>query len=103
MKYRVIGFDGRHLGHEDEKEMWVICESIPVCVAIEEVRTCTPDEILAWQYMHGRRMHTDYEPGPPHLQQAYVNEEPSRASRRKEASGAPTASVTPTVKKRGRP
>ena len=80
---RVIGFDGRHLGHTDEKCMWVLCESLPVSVAVDKIRQCTPEEILAWQYMNNRRMTADYEPGPSHLPQSYVNEDPMRKDKKR--------------------
>ena len=80
---RVIGFDGRHLGHTEEKCMWVLCESLPVCVAVDKVRPCTPDEILAWQYLNNRRMATNYQPGPAHLPQSYVNEEPTKKDKKR--------------------
>ena len=38
---RVIGFDG-------EKVIWVLCEGVPFCVALDKIRPATPAETLAY-------------------------------------------------------
>ena len=45
---RLIGFDG-------EKSAWGLCEGVPVCVATDKIRPCSPEETLAYLYMNKNR------------------------------------------------
>ena len=49
---RLIGFekDRNSLGETQPRTCWVICDSVPVCVAVVRVRPCTSPELLAFQY-----------------------------------------------------
>ena len=46
---RLIGFekDRNSLGETQPRTCWVICDSVPVCVAVDRLRPCTPAELLA--------------------------------------------------------
>ena len=50
---RVIGFDG-------ENVIWGLCEGVPVCLATDKVRPCTPAETLACLYLHKHNPTVDY-------------------------------------------
>ena len=47
---RLKGFekDKNSLGETQPRTCWVICDSVPVCVAIDRLRPCTPAELLAF-------------------------------------------------------
>ena len=49
---RLIGFekDRNSLGETQPRTCWVICDSVPVCVAVVRLRPCTSPELLAFQY-----------------------------------------------------
>ena len=49
---RLIGFeqDRNSLGETQPRTCWVICDSVPVCVAVDRLRTCTPAELFAFHY-----------------------------------------------------
>ena len=49
----LIGFekDKNSLGETQSRTCWVICDSLPVCVAVDRLRPCTPAELLAFHYM----------------------------------------------------
>ena len=49
---RLIGFekDRNSLGETQPRTCWVICDSVPVCVAVDRLRPCTPAELLAFHY-----------------------------------------------------
>ena len=48
--FRLIGSvkDKNSLGETQSRTCWVICDSVPVCVAIDRSRPCTPAELLAF-------------------------------------------------------
>ena len=49
---RIIGFEtSPDKPGADPSSCWVICDGIPVCVALDKSRPCTPPELLAYQYM----------------------------------------------------
>ena len=58
---RLICFekDKKSLGETQPCICWVICDSVPVCVAIGRLRPCTPAELLAF--------HEKNKPIVPHL------------------------------------
>ena len=47
---RLIGFekDRNSLGETQPRTCWVIWDSVPVCVAVDRLRPCTPAELLAF-------------------------------------------------------
>ena len=49
---RLIGFekDINSLGETQQHSCWIICDSVPVCVASDRLRPCTPAELLALHY-----------------------------------------------------
>ena len=49
---RLIGFekDTNSLGETQPRTCWVICDSVPVCVAVDRLRPCTPPGLLAFHY-----------------------------------------------------
>ena len=49
---RLKGFekDGNSLGETQPRTCWVICDSVPVCVAVDRLRPCTSAELLAFHY-----------------------------------------------------
>ena len=48
----MIGFkkDKNSIGETQTRTCWVICDAVPVCVAVDRIRPCTPVEILAFHY-----------------------------------------------------
>ena len=40
----------KKLGNTQPRICWVICCSVPVCVAMDRVRPCSPAELLAFHY-----------------------------------------------------
>ena len=64
---RIVGFDG--------KNVWVITEGVPVCVATDRLRPCTAAEALAYEYLtkHHDGGMTRYAP-PEGQQQSFVDE-----------------------------
>ena len=60
-----IGFDGDNV-------IWELCNGVPVCVATDKVRPCTPEKTLAFLYLNQQSMH-DYIPARPDQQQEFVN------------------------------
>ena len=46
---RIIGFDGDPLG---ARTVWVLCDGVPVCVALDKIRPCTPEKALAYLYLN---------------------------------------------------
>ena len=46
---RIIGFDGDALG---ARTVWVLCDGIPVCVALDNIRPCTPEKAFAYLYLN---------------------------------------------------
>ena len=47
---RLIEKDRNSLGERQPRTCWVICNSVPVCVAVDRLRPCTPAELLAFHY-----------------------------------------------------
>ena len=49
---RLIGFekDKNSLGGTQSRTCWVICDSVPVCVAVDRLRPCTPAELLFFHH-----------------------------------------------------
>ena len=71
---RLIGFEkDRHiLGETQPRTCWVICESVPVSVAVDRLRPCTPAELLASHYTQTRSsspLATDTQ-----IQQGFIDE-----------------------------
>jgi hypothetical protein len=49
---RIIGFEtSPDKPGSDPSSCWVICDGVPVCVALDKIRPCTAPELLAYQYM----------------------------------------------------
>ena len=46
---RIIGFEGRG---DQKKVCWVMCEGIPVCLAVERIRPANNDQLLAYHCLH---------------------------------------------------
>ena len=42
--------DRNSLGETQPRTCWVICDSAPVCVAVDRLRACTSAELLAFHY-----------------------------------------------------
>jgi len=63
---RLIGFDG-------EKVTWGLCEGLPVCIATDKIRPCTPSETLAYLYLHKHHPRVDYTPPRDGDQQNYID------------------------------
>ena len=42
--------DKNSFGEIQPRTCWVICDSVPVCIAIDRLRPCTPAELLAFHY-----------------------------------------------------
>ena len=59
---RIIGFEG-------DKVCWVLCHSVPFCLATDRIRPANESEVLAYQYLHD---HADQMPRG--TQQAYIDE-----------------------------
>ena len=71
---RLTGFEkGRNsLGGTQPRTCWVICDSVPVCVAVDRFRPCTPAELLAFhctQTTSSSPLATDTQ-----IQQGFVDE-----------------------------
>ena len=49
---RLVGFekDKNSLGETQPRACWVICVSVPVCVAIDRLRPCMPAELLTFHH-----------------------------------------------------
>ena len=49
---RLIGFerDRNSLGETQPRTCWAICDSVPVCVAVDRLRPCTPAELLSFHF-----------------------------------------------------
>ena len=63
---RIIGFDG-------ENVVWGLCNGVPVCVATDKIRRCTPEKALAYLYLSQQNL-SDYVPARSDEQQRFVNE-----------------------------
>ena len=52
VSFRMIGFekDRNSLGATQPRTCWIICDSVPVCVAVDRLRSCTPAELLAFHH-----------------------------------------------------
>ena len=49
---RIIGFEtSPDKPGADPSSCWVICDGVPVCVALDKIRPCTAPELLAYQYI----------------------------------------------------
>ena len=50
----LIGFekDRNSLGETQPRTCWIICDSVPVCVAVDRLCPCTSAELLAFHYTH---------------------------------------------------
>ena len=48
---RIVGFEG-------EKVCWLLCEGVPVCVAVDRIRPANASEALAYQYLRGQDVDT---------------------------------------------
>ena len=49
---RIIGFEtSPDKPNADPSSCWVICDGVPVCVALDKIRPCTAPELLAYQYL----------------------------------------------------
>ena len=71
---RLIGFekDRNSLGETQPRTCWVICDSVPVCVAVDRLRPCTPAELLAFHHTHTKSsspLATDTQ-----IQQGFIDE-----------------------------
>ena len=44
--------DRNSLGETQPRTCWEIFDSVPVCVAVDRLRPCTPEELLVFQYTH---------------------------------------------------
>ncbi len=56
---RIVGFEYDHNDtnpNRDPYSAWVICDGIPVLVAVDKIRPCTAAELLAYRFMHGEGM-----------------------------------------------
>ena len=51
---RLTGFekDRNSLGETQPRTCWVICDPVPVCVAVDRLRPCTPAELLVLHFTH---------------------------------------------------
>ena len=49
---RLMGFekDRNSLGDTQPRTCWIICDSVPVCVAVDRLRPCTSAKLLAFRY-----------------------------------------------------
>ena len=49
---RLVGFekDRNSLSDTQPHTCWIICDSVPVCVAVDRLRPCTSAELLAFHY-----------------------------------------------------
>ena len=61
---RIVGFEYDHNAtnpNRDPYSAWVICDGIPVLVAVDKIRPCTAAELLACQFSQqtGRRVNFD--------------------------------------------
>lgn len=64
----------RVIGKEGNKTMWVLHESIPVCVPIDKVRPCTSAEALAYQYVSRHKHPIDADGATvPGQQQGFID------------------------------
>ena len=62
-------------------------ETVPVCLAIDNIRPASPAEALAHLYMHGHRLKEDFEVCPDEEQVRYVNEMSPRGQSSNEPLG----------------
>ena len=60
---RLIGFEG-----SDNQVGWVICEGVPVCVAMDQVIPANDAQALAYRYLHEK-----HDTIPERRQQSYVD------------------------------
>ena len=52
---RIVGFETDPKNPDkDPSTAWVVCDGLPVCVAIDKIRPCTAAELLAYQFMNGK-------------------------------------------------
>ena len=53
---RLIGFenDRNSLGETHPSTCWVLCDSVPVCVAVDRLRPCTSAELFAFHYTQNK-------------------------------------------------
>ena len=64
---RIIGFDA-------ENVVWGLCNGVPVCVATDKIRPCSPEKALAFLYLNDRGL-DQYVPASAAFEpQKYVNE-----------------------------
>ena len=79
---RIIGFEGRG---DQKKVCWVLCEGIPVCLAVKRIRPANNDQLLAYHYLHE---HCDLLPKEKQL--SYVklqrSEKPTIVKRKRDRS-----------------
>ena len=73
----MIGFekDRNSLGETQPRTSWIICDSVPVCVAVDHLRPCTPAELLAFRYTQTKSfspLATDAQ-----IQQGFIDERAS--------------------------
>ena len=64
---RIIGFDG-------DRIVWGLCESLPVCLAIDKIRPCTSSETLAYLYLNKNQVpKLNYNPPQDGIQENYLD------------------------------
>eukprot|EP00973_Karenia_brevis_P080389 11153305-Karenia_brevis.AAC.1 len=51
----------RIIGCDSEKVAWGLCEGVPVAIATDKIRPCTPSETLAYLCLNKNRPHFDVE------------------------------------------
>ena len=64
---RIIGFDG-------PKVVWGLNESLPFCLEIDKIRPATPEQTLAYLYIHGHETGVDRTVISDDQQQGYIDE-----------------------------
>ena len=70
-----IGKDRNSLGETQPRTCWIFCDSVPVCVAVDRSRPCTPAELLAFhctQTKSSSPLATDAQ-----IQQGFIDERAS--------------------------
>ena len=52
---RIVGFEtDKRFPDREPINAWLVCDGLPVCVAVEKLRPCTSAELLAYQFMSPR-------------------------------------------------
>ena len=60
------------IGFEGDRVVWGLCNGVPVCVATDKIRPCTPEKTLAYLYLNDQSMQ-NYTPARTDQQQKYVS------------------------------